>query len=434
MSERVRIGLREVRVLSEQPPGTVIHDSELIGFAARRTQTEKQVSFIIRYRNRNGTSKLHTIGRWGVLTPDQGREEAKRLLASIRLGADPIEERRAKREALTIGELCGRYLEAAETGRLLLHRKGVAKRPKTLASDRGRLHAHVIPLLGRFSVEDVTRPQVERMMEAIIAGRTAVKLSPGDKRKQGSLPRGGRGTAARTLGLLGAVFTWAERQGLRTGSNPCRGVVRPADQSRDRSLSNDEWFRLGVALDAASPTDTWPSVVGAIRFLALTGWRAGEVLGLEWQQVDLARRTAFLPMTKSGRSVRPLSRAAIAVFASVPLIGDGRYVFPSGRGCAMTGWRRPWDRIVNAAGLPSDVTPHVLRHSFASVAHDEGLSDLAVAGLIGHAVHTVTSRYIHGADAVLLASADKVADAIASRMGHGAERGVVVPLRGELTR
>ena len=427
MAERTKIGLHALRALREAAPETVIHDSEVIGFGARRLRSG-QISFVIRYRNSAGTLKLHTIGRWGVFTPDQARDEARDLLQSVRRGADPVAERRAKREALTIEQLCTRYLEAAEGGRLLLHRKGVAKRPKTLASDRGRLFAHVIPLLGKIPVDEVTRAQVERAMEAIIAGKTAVK--PAGKRKAGSLPRGGAGAAARTIGLLGAVFTWAERQGYRTTGNPCRGIVRPADHRRDRRLSDGEYQTLAKALRKAAPSDTWPYVPAAIRFLALTGWRAGEMLGLRWEHVDAARRTAFLPMTKSGRSVRPLSNAAMDILTGLPRIADGEHVFPSGRGGMMTGWRRPWDRIIKEAGLPSDVTPHVLRHTFASVAHDEGLSDLAIAGLLGHAVHSVTSRYVHGADAVLLAAADRVADAVVRRMGEAAQKGTIVAFQG----
>ena len=84
------------------------------------------------------------------------------------------------------------------------------------------------------------------------------------------------------------------------------------------------------------------------------------------------------------------------------------------------------------AGLSADVTAHVLRHSFASVAADGGASELTVAALLGHRAGSVTSRYVHQADAVLLAAADRVADAIAEAMGEAAAPGAVValPARG----
>ena len=58
------------------------------------------------------------------------------------------------------------------------------------------------------------------------------------------------------------------------------------------------------------PETTWPIAVAATRFLALTGWRRGEMLALRWSEVDLVTRTARLEDTKTGASLRPLSHAA----------------------------------------------------------------------------------------------------------------------------
>ena len=66
----------------------------------------------------------------------------------------------------------------------------------------------------------------------------------------------------------------------------------------------------------------------------------------------------------------------------------------------MTGFRKLWDRIAKLAELPADVTPHVLRHSYASLAADLGYSEPTIAALVGHKGYTVTSRYVHSADAV----------------------------------
>ncbi len=74
----------------------------------------------------------------------------------------------------------------------------------------------------------------------------------------------------------------------------------------------------------------------------------------------------------------------------------------------------------------------MLRHSFASLAGDLGYSEPTIAALVGHIGRSVTSRYLHAADAVLLAAADVVADETARRMGEGkGGAAVVVPLRRE---
>lgn len=71
------------------------------------------------------------------------------------------------------------------------------------------------------------------------------------------------------------------------------------------------------------------------------------------------------------------------------------------------------------AGLDG-VTLHTLRHSFASVAGDLGYSEATIGALLGHASGTVTGRYTHILDAVLIAAADKVAQEIRRQMvGEG---------------
>ena len=153
-----------------------------------------------------------------------------------------------------------------------------------------------------------------------------------------------------------------------------------------------------------------------MRFLAVTGWRSGEALTLRWEHVDLARRTANLPDTKTGRSIRPLSHAACDVLANMDRMTD--LVFPPTRGGrTMTGFRKLWNRIMGLGVLPDDITPHTLRHSFASMAGDLGYSEPTIAALIGHKGASMTSRYVHAADAVLLATADAVAAETVVRMG-----------------
>jgi len=94
----------------------------------------------------------------------------------------------------------------------------------------------------------------------------------------------------------------------------------------------------------------------------------------------------------------------------------------------MTGFPKLWARITKTVELPADVTPHVLRHSFASLASDLGYSEPTIATLVGHKGRTITSRYVHSADAVLLAAADVVADRTAALMGERQASGVVVEL------
>jgi integrase len=98
----------------------------------------------------------------------------------------------------------------------------------------------------------------------------------------------------------------------------------------------------------------------------------------------------------------------------------------------MTGFPKLWARIAKLGELPADVTPHTLRHSFASLAADLGYSEPTIAALVGHKGHSITSRYIHTADAVLLAAADAVANKTAELMGE-AQPTVVVSFPSRAT-
>jgi integrase len=421
---RKRIGLRDVR---ELPPNAEVWDAAVPGFGARR-QFSPAIAYVLLYRTADGRQRRFTIGRHGApWTPEAAREEARRLLGEVAKGADPAADKRTKREAKPVSELCDLYLEEAEAGRLLTRRK-VPKKASTLLSDKGRIEGHIKPLLGRLPVPAVTREDVERFMHSVAAGDTAKRAKTGKPRGLSNL-RGGTGTASRTVGLLGAIFSYAVRKRMRE-DNPVRGVERPADGERNRRLSDFEYAALGAALRRAEAGTYWPAAIACARFLALTGWRSGEAINLRWRDVDLSRRTATLPDSKSGRSIRPLSHAACHVLRELGREGDDALVFPATRRHGpMTGFRKHWDRMAALGALPVDVTPHVMRHSLASLAADLGYSEPTIAALIGHKGRSITSRYIHSADAVLLVAADTVAAETAQRMGDAPPASVVVPLR-----
>ena len=422
MGERRRIGLRDVRALQ---PGETVWDATVPGFGARRQKSDA-VAYVLLYRAAERRQRWHTIGRHGApWTPERAREEARRILGDVAKGADPAADKQAARRVVTVAELCERYLADAESGRLLV-RGGRPKKVLTLASDRGRIDGHIVPLLGRFAVSAVAKQDVERFMHAVAAGETA--QSRKTKPRGVSKVRGGRGVATRAVSLLGAIFTYAIDHHMRT-DNPAHRVRKFAENRRERRLAEAEYAILGAGLRQAEQT-IWLPAVACLRFLTLTGWRSGESVALRWQDVDLVRSTAILPDTKTGRSMRPLSRAACDLLRTLPRLGDGALVFPASRGVGlMTGFKKFARRIVAMAGLPTDVTPHVLRHSFASLASDLGYSEPTIAALIGHKGHSITSRYIHSADAVLLAAADAVAAEAAERMDESKPSATVVAMR-----
>lgn len=129
-----------------------------------------------------------------------------------------------------------------------------------------------------------------------------------------------------TVGLLGAIFTFAVHKGFRI-DNPVHGVVKFAEGRRQRRLTYDEYRMLGIALSKVDQ-DIWKSAIAATWLMVLTGWRRGEVL--------------------AGASLRPLSDAACAVIRSQPRIGN--IVFPTSLGdTPIVGHRKMWLRIAKLA-------------------------------------------------------------------------------------
>ena len=415
-----------LRAIASIAPGSVVWDDgkgAVAGFGARR-QKGDAVAYVIKYRTADGRQRWQTIGRHGApWTPDLARAEARRLLGEVAKGGDPAGRKQEARKAETVFALCDAYIADAEAGRVLTRRK--RKKASTLATDRGRVERHIKPLLGRLKVISVTRHDIEGFRDDVTAGKTAIRIKTG---KHGlARVTGGAGTATRTMALLGVIFSYAVKKGLRP-DNPVHGVETEAYGKRERRLSSEEYAALGHTLRSA-PEGMWPIAVAALRFILLTGWRRGEVLNLKWSEVDLVARTVRLSDTKTGASLRPLSHAACDVLRG--LLRFGELVFPASVGAdkPMRGFHKVWLRIAVAAKLPSDVTPHVLRHSFASVAADLGFSELTIAALIGHKKASITSKYAHHADAVLLQAADAIADRISELMGDAHARGNVVALR-----
>lgn len=214
---------------------------ELPGFGVRIYPSGKR-GYLVQYRA-DGRTRRVKIALHGVLTVDEARTEAIGHLAAVAKGGDPAEDRATRRQGVTMRELCDHYWLAIDKG-LILGKGGSPKKASTVASDRGRVARHILPLLGARKVFEMSRADVTRFMRDVAAGKTA-KIEKTAKLRGKAVVEGGRGTEARTIGLLGGILSFAVSEGV-IASNPVHGVKRPADQRRTARLTPETYARLGL--------------------------------------------------------------------------------------------------------------------------------------------------------------------------------------------
>ncbi len=400
---QVKITKRTVDAAKAGKRDTFLWDTEIRGFGLKVTPKGKRV-YILQYRL-HGALRRFTIGTHGSpWTPDKARDEALRLMGQVKEGKDPSGIRQDEKTAKTVSQLCALYLkEGCGT-----------KSASTIATDKGRIERHIKPLLGRKRVKDVTPNDIKKFMNDVASGKTVADVKTGKHGR--ARVSGGKGTASRTVGLLGGIFSFAVDGGLRS-NNPVRGVKRFADRRNERFLSPKELAQLGEALTYAEKNGENKVAINAIRLLILTGCRKSEILTLQWAHVNFETGYLELPISKTGQKRVPLGAPALELLASLERIEGNPYVLPGEKEKQhLVGLPRVWNRLRKIAEL-NDVRLHDLRHSFASVGAGAGMGLAVVGKLLGHRDPKTTARYAHIADDPAKAAADRISGSIASILG-----------------
>ena len=387
----------------------IIWDTEVKGFALRVTPAGAK-SYILTYRTAAGRERRITIGKHGSpWTCEDARIKAGDLQRAVAEGRDPMEDKADAKAALTIKELADLYLA-----------EGPAEKPNKKASswkaDMSNIRRHIVPLLGDKLVKSITQADVARFQRDVAAGKTATDEKTGFRGR--AIVEGGKGTAARSLAVLGAMLQFGMGRGMLP-SNPAKGVKLYQGETKERFLSESEVARLAEALAAMEGEGGInPIMAASVRLLLLTGCRKNEVLGLRWDWVDFERSCLRLPDSKTGAKVVPLAAAALEVLGGLPRTSGWVLPASSGEGHVI-GLPKTWEKLRDRAGLPG-LRLHDLRHSFASFAVADGATLFMVGKVLGHKQARTTEGYAHLASDPVQQLANRTANRISAAMkGRG---------------
>jgi integrase len=340
-------------------------------------------SFGLRYRSRKTRSEhWHTIGSWPVWSVEAARAEARELKRRIDMGGDPLKERREARDAKTMSDLCDAFLAEHVT----------RKRANTQRDYKGVIENEIQPALGRKLVTAVDHGDVEQLHREIS------KRAPT--------------RANRVVAVLSRMFTLAMKWRMRP-DNPAKGIERNPETKRIRYLDRDELARLPQAL-AEHPSQ---QMANAFRLLLLSGARKTELLSARWDQFDLAVGKWVKPGATTKQKTEhevPLGNEALSLLKSMRKAApDATFLFSSdGNTGHLVEVKKAWAAICKAAGI-TNLRPHDLRHSFASILVSSGHSLPVIGSLLGHSQVATTSRYAHLYDDVAREAANKVGSVMA---------------------
>ena len=416
---KLKLTKRAVEAAKPLTKDLILWDTELKGFGCKVTPNGRKVYFLY-YRTASGQQRRPTIGVHGAIEADKARALARQWLADVAQGKDPSAERKASREAETVEELAQRYL-----AEYAAHYKKGASAEK----DRANLENHILPLLGRKKVQDVTRADIERAKHGIRIGQTARTRKARPRGR--SIIRGGPVVANRCVALLSKMFERAEAWGIRQ-DNPARRIGKYKEEPRRRFLNAKEISRLHAALDSAEQNASESrDAIGAIRLLLYTGARKGEIAYLRWREVDFDAKCLRLGDSKTGPGVVPLGSVALAVLSSLPNRGNDQLVIQGAREGTPLALTRPWQRIRAAAQLGDDVKLHSLRHTFASWSVMGGFSLAQTGAVLRHKSAQTTLGYAHHELESQLRTADAVSSAIAAVRDGGAAP--IVPMQKDVS-
>lgn len=335
-----------VRTLPLRGKDTLYPDSEVRGLYLRVREGGSR-SFTIQWRE-GGRQRRSKVGLVGILSLDEARKKARKLLVGIDDGHDPVAAKAKSRvdDKQLFGVLVDEYLEV----------RAKDMKPRTLEGTQLHLKKHFRPL-HRLPLRKIDRSMVAAELRAISKERGDV-------------------AANRSRSTLAAFFGWAIGEGV-TDVNVVVGTNKTSENaSRERVLTDDELVKIWNA----APANDYGAIV---KLLLLTGQRRVEISDLRWSEVGGDVIALPADRTKNSRAHDvPLSPQAAAVLSEQEHRSGRSFVFGSGEG-GFSGFSKAKERLDEASGV-SDWTLHDLRRTAATRMADLGVQPHIIEAVLNH--------------------------------------------------
>lgn len=334
----------------------------------------------------DGKERLISFGAYPDIGLAAARAEMLLVKQQVRLGKDPVAERRlskaanASASADTFAAVAKEWLAMKSREWSTVHAE---KSVRAFERD-------IYPTLGNLPVSRITRPMVASVIERIS--------------KRGALE-----TASRILQHVNGVFRFAQAKGLCL-ENPATTAreVLPRKKNQKLMAALIQLPALGNLLRAARVASSSPSVKVAHRLLAFTAARISNVVQAEWAEFDLDGKVPLwtIPRTKLKKKDPrfPDLRLPLAPAIAAELrewraaIGGRGWVFPSPADVSKPITREALEKFYRVTlGLKDIHSPHGWRSSLTTLAKDAGMDKQVVDLATDHAHDTETAiRYDRG--------------------------------------
>jgi integrase len=329
----------------------------------------------------DGRERRMGLGSLRDVSLADAREKAASAHRLVKVGVDPIEQRVAVRATAVLAKAKAMTFDQCRDAYIASHRSAW-RNTKHAWQWNASLATYITPIFGKVSVQDVDVALVTKALEPIWT----------------TIPE----TASRLRGRIEVILDWAKVRGLRTGENPARwrghlDHLLPR-RSKVRKVEHHAALPYGEMASFMTLLRERDAVAArALEFTILTASRTGEVLGVRWDEIDIAQKiwTVSANRMKGGKEHRvPLSEPAIAVLNVMSKVRQNEYVFPGDQRATLSNTSM---LMLMRRMNRGDLTTHGFRSSFRDWAAEltdfpSEVVEMALAHFVGDKVEAAYRR------------------------------------------